>query len=95
MTSPTVVWFVGFDTTPKVMSKNLSFIYVSRSFLNVRINVIGKTLEGDGRVKLEDVLVKQKGTGGYVAMDIGFANKPMRFFIYQTEYKKNIESLEL
>ncbi len=67
-----------------------------RSFLDQRVNVIAKTLDGTNeRVKLEDVLIKQKGTGGYVSLDVKFKQVPMRFFIFKKEYKENMESLGL
>jgi hypothetical protein len=86
---------MGFDSTPRLLSKNFSFIYVSRTFLDQRVNVIGKSIETGERVKLEDVLVKQKGTGGYIAMDVKFKDIPMRFYVFKKEYKENMESLGL
>lgn len=86
---------MGFDATPKTLSKNFSFIYVSRSFLDQRVNVVGKSIEGNERVKIEDVLVKQKGTGGYIAMESKFADIPMRFYVFKSEYKENMDSLGL
>jgi hypothetical protein len=89
----TTVWFVGFDAVPRAMSKNYSFIYIMRSFLGQRINLVGKSIEGNMRVKLEDIPVKQKGTGGYIGMDIKFKDIPMTFYIYRTDYKEKIKGL--
>jgi hypothetical protein len=46
-------------------------------------------------VKLTNVLVKLKGSSGYLAMDVRFAGKRMRFYLYESAKRSQIKSLKI
>ena len=95
----TNVLFMAFDQVPKHLTKNFSMIYVFKAFLNKRVDLVGAVKGAkrvrDNVVKLEDVLVKLKGSSGYLVIDSRFADKDMRFFIYEHGNKSVLKTLKL
>lgn len=95
----TNIWFAAFDTVPKPLTTNYSMIYVFRSFLDKRVDLLGKIIGSKGTkddvVKLQNVVVKKKGSSGYLVMGIQFAGKNMRFYIYERGSKDKMKSLNL
>jgi len=95
----TDVWFMAFDSVPKYLTKSYSMIYVFKTFLNKRVDLIGKVIGSKGTkddvVKLENVLVKLKGSSGYLAMDSKFAGREMRFYIIERGAKDKLKSLKI
>jgi len=81
------VWFVGFDAVPKPFSRNYAFIYIMRSFVGKQVTIIGKVKDSRSYIKLENVVIRQRGTGGYVLIDTKWEGKDMRFYIYESKYK--------
>lgn len=80
------IWFIGFDAKPKIFSKNYAFIYIMRAFLNKKVTIIGKVKGTRLYMKLENVLIRQRGTGGYVLVDSKWLGKDMRFYMYESEH---------
>ena len=90
---------MAFDTKPKPLTRNYSMIYVSKTFLDTKVNIIGKIIGSKGTkddvVKLTNVLVKLKGSSGYLALPIEFADKDMRFYLYEHDSKNKLKSMNL
>jgi len=95
----TQVFFMAFDTVPKPLTKNYAMIYIFKTFLNKKVDLIGRIIGSKGTkddvVKLTNVLVKLKGSSGYLAMDSKFAGKDMRFYLYETGSKDKLKSMNL
>jgi len=95
----TSVFFMGFETTPKPLTKNFAMIYVFKTFLGKKVDLVGKVLGSKGSkedvVKLENVEVKLKGSSGYLAMDSRFADKRMIFYLTERGSKDKLKSLNL
>ena len=95
----TKVFFMAFDTVPKPLTRNYAMIYVFKTFLGKKVDLIGKVIGSKGTkddvVKLENVEVKLKGSSGYLAMDSKFADKEMRFYLYERGTKDKLRSLNL
>ncbi len=74
-------------------------IYVYRTFLNKKVDLIGKVIDSKGTkedvVKIENETVKLKGNSGYLVMDSKFVGKKMRFYIYATGTKDKLKTLNI
>jgi hypothetical protein len=95
----TQVFFMAFVTTPKPLTRNFAMIYVFKTFLGKKVDLIGKVIGSRGGrddvVKLENVEVKLKGSSGYLAMDSKFADKEMLFYLYERGTKDKLKQLNL
>lgn len=95
----TSVFFMAFTTTPKPLTRNYAMIYIFKTFLGKKVDLIGKVLGSRGSkddvVKLENVQVKLKGSSGYLAMDSKFADKEMIFYLYERGSKDKLKLLNL
>jgi hypothetical protein len=95
----TKVFFMAFTTTPKPLTKNYAMIYIFKTFLGKRVDLVGKVIGSKGTkddvVKLENVEVKLKGSSGYLAMDAKFADQEMIFYLYERGSKDKLKSLNL
>lgn len=80
------IWFVGFDAVPKAFSANYSFVYIMATFVGKRVTIIGKVKNSRTYIKLEDVLIQARGTGGYVLIPSKYKGKDMKFYIYESKY---------
>ena len=79
------IWFVGFDAVPKPFTTNYSFIYVMKTFVGRKITIIGRIKGTRNCIKIKDLLIRQRGTGGYVLLDKKYAGKKMRFYMYEAK----------
>jgi hypothetical protein len=95
----TQVFFMAFVTTPKPLTRNYAMIYIFKTFLGKKVDLIGKVLGSkstkDNVVKLENVEVKLKGSSGYLAMDAKFADQKMLFYLYERGTKDKLKELNL
>lgn len=95
----TNIWLMAFDTIPKLMTQNYAMIYVFKSFLNKRVDCIGKIIGSRGNkediVKIQNAMVKVKGSSGYLALPSSFAGKKMRFYLLEHGSKERLDSLRV
>lgn len=80
------IWFVGFDAIPKAFSANYSFVYIMATFVGKHVTIVGKVKNSRSYLRLDNVLIPQRGTGGYVLIDSKWLGKDMRFYIYESKY---------